>query len=1316
MKKTLAILAATFLLIGLTRAQTTVSTGTNQPWLGAVGSATQGVLLEYWTNLNGATVKTMLSDTNYPLHPSGVELWADFESPTNRGEFYGERLRAWVVPKASGTYTFWIASDDNSELWLSPDDNPAHKQLIAGVTCWTLYREWTAFSNQRSAAIQLEAGQRYYIEALHYQGRYAANLSVGWQRPGVTNVEVISGAYLTPYNAGLGGEGITREAWTNSVTISDLPNSTVGTVFGQPTALMNQTTALEAPTNAGVNYGQRLHGYIQAPESGTYTFWIAGGQSAQLWVGTNDNPANKQLVATVPGATAARQWDKYPAQCSTAITLQAGKYYYVETLDEEASGTVPVSVAWQLPDGTFEGPVPATRLTPYDSDNDGMPDWYERQEGFNPYDPGDANQDADFDGLSNLAEYQRGTDPNHYDVDIVALGGLNAAGSTRGFLWERWTNLWWGIDLTPLTRNTNFLLHPDERSLCFKAETPAGMGYQYGQRMRGWLLPPVTGDYIFWVASDDQSKLFLSTNDNPAQKKLIASVPFWTGSREWTKYLEQCSGPIHLEAGKAYYIEGLHYQCQNYDNFSIAWQQPGETQPELISAPYVAPYNYGRPGEGITREVWPNLTGSAVADLTNSAAFQQPAALVEEKVVFETPANWGLDYGQRLQGYIHPPTNGTYTFWIAGSDTAQLWLSTNDNPAHKQLVATVPGPTGVRQWNMYPAQRSVLINLEGGKTYYVEVLHKAGSGANHVSVAWQLPDGTFEGPIPATRLTPYDSDFDGMPDWYEIRTGFDPYNPDDANQDADNDGLSNLQEFQLGTDPNNWDTDGDGIPDGVETLLTKTNANGVTTVTSVSGSQGRAVLGRWQADGTDIYALDRRGAVEFTLSTTNADKFLLKLEGTQNQRRSSVSSFDVILSVDGENLGHHVLNAPYGSDGVTAYVTPFLMPGSHIVRVFWDGAASLSSLRISQVSFEGVADADSNNNGIKDWVERMLNTESGLDTNAPSASYVSPVCLEGKDPYLSMMSVTAGGTNLPVGHNAGQRWYANVPLSAASNVTANVSYQNGIMSDHRQIKWLSINALSATNLTIRAGDSLLFGAVSSSVSPARISIANASGIVTNITATAARPVPYQFASAGTYTVTLNNGTSQTTGSMTVKVVGYSFPNNPECMINRTRGWNLTNVSPEINLEVDPRLNPRLITTLTNNGRSLELLVRDNYTCTIVARLGDHGPILGSVQVGSFRLFGALDTYNLVIQQYPDGSRLVETMDILSPAFSDLNEQIKIIVGGVTFDDGTVIRQLKPGNFDTLGQCTVRFLMPAGVQTANCHVDQVFQGTVPVGTY
>src|SRR5260221_1187399 len=47
------------------------------------------------------------------------------------------------------------------------------------------------------------------------------------------------------------------------------------------------------------------------------------------------------------------------------------------------------------------------------------------------------------------------------------------------------------------------------------------------------------------------------------------------------------------------------------------------------------------------------------------------------------------------------------------------------------------------------------IALAAGQRYYMEALHKEGSGGDNVAAGWQLPDGTQERPIPGNRLTPY---------------------------------------------------------------------------------------------------------------------------------------------------------------------------------------------------------------------------------------------------------------------------------------------------------------------------------------------------------------------------------------------------------------------------------------------------------------------------------------------------------------------------------------------------------------------------------
>ncbi len=58
----------------------------------------------------------------------------------------------------------------------------------------------------------------------------------------------------------------------------------------------------------------------------------------------------------------------------------------------------------------------------FDGDHDGMPDEWELKNGLNPHDASDANKDPDGDGLTNLQEYQHGTDPHNPDTDG---GGVN---------------------------------------------------------------------------------------------------------------------------------------------------------------------------------------------------------------------------------------------------------------------------------------------------------------------------------------------------------------------------------------------------------------------------------------------------------------------------------------------------------------------------------------------------------------------------------------------------------------------------------------------------------------------------------------------------------------------------------------------------------------------------------------------------------------------------------------------------------------------------------------------------------------------------
>ncbi|WP_205880831.1 lamin tail domain-containing protein, partial [Limisphaera ngatamarikiensis] len=160
---------------------------------------------------------------------------------------------------------------------------------------------------------------------------------------------------------------------------------------------------------------------------------------------------------------------------------------------------------------------------------------------------------------------------------------------------------------------------------------------------------------------------------------------------------------------------------------------------------------------GILRQVWLNIGGGVtVADLTNAPGFPNQPTFEEVLTnAFETPTDVYDQYGQRLQALIIPPATGNYRFWIASDDASQLYLSTDDNPANKRLIAQVVGWTAPREWTREPGQASDLIPLTAGRRYYIEALMKEGWGGDNLAVRWRLPNGTMEEPIPASRCIPF---------------------------------------------------------------------------------------------------------------------------------------------------------------------------------------------------------------------------------------------------------------------------------------------------------------------------------------------------------------------------------------------------------------------------------------------------------------------------------------------------------------------------------------------------------------------------------
>ncbi len=160
------------------------------------------------------------------------------------------------------------------------------------------------------------------------------------------------------------------------------------------------------------------------------------------------------------------------------------------------------------------------------------------------------------------------------------------------------------------------------------------------------------------------------------------------------------------------------------------------------------------PGTGsIGWEQWTNLNSKSLSAIPTQKTPDNTATLTQ----FESGHNVGDNFGARIRGYVCPPQDGSYTFEISGDDDCQLWLSTDDDPDNKVMIASFSGWTNPGEWDKYATQQSAPITLQTGHRYYIEAIHKENDGGDFVAVGWTLPSGQDEAPIPGARLIPFDA-------------------------------------------------------------------------------------------------------------------------------------------------------------------------------------------------------------------------------------------------------------------------------------------------------------------------------------------------------------------------------------------------------------------------------------------------------------------------------------------------------------------------------------------------------------------------------
>jgi len=401
--------------------------------------------------------------------------------------------------------------------------------------------------------------------------------------------------------------------------------------------------------------------------------------------------------------------------------------------------------------GPFEG---GTRLAndgerielsrPGDPEPDGFVPYIQTEKvNYEDGDPWPIRPDGSGPTLSRISPDEYGNNPANWVSSTVggSPGALNYAAGSGTILREYWLDIG-GNRIANLTGNSNYPYNPTGADEMSSFEAPVNFANNYGTRMRGYLHPPATGDYTFYIASDNDSELYLSTDEDPDNVVRICRVKESVGSRDWfnTDHPEQQSAPIHLEAGKYYYVEALHKEVDDDDHLSVAWQLPDGTLEGPIPFERLSPFVDVTVSIAATDE-FAAEEGQDPGAFTISRVGNIDESLIVYYMVSGTASS--ADYTPALWGHVDIPAGqASATIVITPNDeeeeepdeTVILTLTANPNYLIDTAQATV---TIADNDNLPPVVTGVVLNPDAGRTVRgVSEIEPSGIGVRTVRITF----------------------------------------------------------------------------------------------------------------------------------------------------------------------------------------------------------------------------------------------------------------------------------------------------------------------------------------------------------------------------------------------------------------------------------------------------------------------------------------------------------------------------------------------------------------------------------------------------
>jgi len=153
------------------------------------------------------------------------------------------------------------------------------------------------------------------------------------------------------------------ERW-DDIPGDDLPSLTSSSKYPNNPDVTEKLTSFSSDLDLD-NYGGRIHGWLYAPGTGNFTFWLCADNQGELWLSADDDSTNARLIASESDWANPNTWGTGEEQ-SEPIELVAGNKYYIMALWKEGSGGDQCQVAWQGPGVPILTIIPGDNLSPYE--------------------------------------------------------------------------------------------------------------------------------------------------------------------------------------------------------------------------------------------------------------------------------------------------------------------------------------------------------------------------------------------------------------------------------------------------------------------------------------------------------------------------------------------------------------------------------------------------------------------------------------------------------------------------------------------------------------------------------------------------------------------------------------------------------------------------------------------------------------------------------------------------------------------------------------------------------------------------------------